>query len=100
MDMRLKDASVELERRQTALGQGIADKLISAQHRASLLESRLEALSPQAKLDAGFAYVEGPDGKGIRSVSGISPGDLMTVCLRDGSVKTRAEEVRSQYGQG
>ena len=100
MDMRLKDASVELERRQTALGQGIAGKLISAQHRASLLEGRLEALSPQAKLDAGFAYVEGPDGKGIRSVSGISPGDLMTVRLRDGSVKTRAEEVRSQYGQG
>lgn len=100
MDRLLKDASVEIDRRKTGLDHGIADKLLRSQQSALLLESRLKALSPQAKLDAGFAYVEGPDGKGIRSVSEVSLGDLMTVRLRDGSVKTRAEEIRSQYGEG
>jgi len=100
MDRLLKDASVEIDRRKTGLDHGIADKLLRSQQSALLLESRLKALSPQAKLDAGFAYVEGPDGRGIRSVSEVSLGDLMTVRLRDGSVKTRAEEIRSQYGEG
>lgn len=100
MDRKLRDGCVELERRQSGLDRGIGDKLLHSQHRALLLEGRLEALSPQAKLDAGFAYVEGPGGKGIRSVSEVSYGDLMTIRLRDGSVKTRAEEVRSQYGEG
>ena len=100
MNLRLRDVSGELERRQSVLEASMTDQLTRAMHRAALLEGRLKALSPQAKLDAGFAYVEGPGGGGIHSVGEIAPGDLLTVRLRDGSVAARAEEIRSLYGEG
>ena len=78
----------------------INEQTRSALHRLELLEGRLHALSPQAKLDAGYAYVEREDGRGIRSASELAEGDCLMVRMRDGSAKTRVEEIRSQDGNG
>ena len=48
----------------------------------------LAVVSPQAKLDAGYAYIEDRNRRGVTSVKGVSEGDLLTVRLRDGRLQT------------
>jgi exodeoxyribonuclease VII large subunit len=57
------------------------------------LTSKLDALSPLKVLDRGYSLTRGPDGKVLRSHQGLSPGDAVTVTLRDGDLRTRIEEI-------
>ena len=49
----------------------------------------LHALSPLAVLERGYAVVEGPAGQLVRTLDQIEPGDLLTVRLHRGSLRTR-----------
>ena len=100
MTARLTDIRSCQERCLMLLDSRIQERTGTARHRLELMEGRLSALSPGAKLNAGYAYIEGADGKGLRSVSEIEPGDQLIVRMKDGSVQTRVEEVRDQDGNG
>ena len=67
-----------LERRRTAVDQAGA---------------RLQALSPLATLQRGYAIVRA-GGEALRDASGVAPGDLVDVHLAAGSLGARVEEVR------
>lgn len=62
-------------------------------HELQLLAARLEKDSPVAKLSGGYGFVTGADGKNVISVGQLHRGEILTVQLRDGSVKTRVEEI-------
>ena len=100
MEMRVREARERMERSSMLLDSKINEQTRGALHRLELLEGRLRALSPQAKLDAGYAYVEREDGRGVRSAAELAEGDCLVVRMRDGSAKTRVEEIRSQDGNG
>ena len=46
----------------------------------------LEALSPERLLQRGFALVRATDGRLVRSVQGMQPGDLLQLELADGRI--------------
>jgi exodeoxyribonuclease VII large subunit len=59
--------------------------------RLGALDARLNALSPLAVLDRGYALVLSTEGTLIRSTSQLSTGDQLTTRLADGSFLSRVE---------
>lgn len=63
----------------------------------SLLAGRLDALSPLKVLQRGYAVAADSSGQILRSVFSLSPGDLFTLRLSDGTVE--AQTVKTNEGQ-
>ena len=49
----------------TGFRQAMKDKLADRKNRLSLLAERLHGLSPLLKLQQGYSYTEGPDGRAV-----------------------------------
>jgi exodeoxyribonuclease VII large subunit len=81
------------ERLHTAMNRQLIDK----RHELALLASRLSGLSPLNKLSQGYSYVEGEDGKNIKTVKSVAPGDLINIYMMDGTINAKAMEVT--YGK-
>jgi exodeoxyribonuclease VII large subunit len=58
-------------------------------------DARLQALSPLAVLDRGYALVQDADGILIRSIAQLAPGERVTTRLGDGSFAGRVEEINT-----
>lgn len=63
------------------------------------LEARLHSLSPLAVLDRGYALVLAPDGRLIRSVAQVAPGDPLATRLADGAFSSRVESISPNQTQ-
>ncbi|MHB0965130.1 MAG: exodeoxyribonuclease VII large subunit [Bellilinea sp.] len=59
------------------------------------LASRLQALSPLAVLQRGYAVVRGPDGRILQSVQQVKPGDAIAARLKDGELSAQVQQVTS-----
>ena len=55
---------------------------------------QLDALSPQAVLDRGYAVVRTPGGQVVRSATSLASGEPVDIQLASGAVGARVEEVR------
>jgi exodeoxyribonuclease VII large subunit len=64
------------------------------------LASKLDALSPLKILERGYSLTRGPDGSVLASLQELSPGDQVTVTLRDGDLRTRIEEILARKPNG
>ena len=58
------------------------------------LTQRLASLSPQAVMERGFAILYDREGRHIRSINQVSPGDRLQAELNDGSLSAQVDEVR------
>jgi exodeoxyribonuclease VII large subunit len=58
------------------------------------LHSRLAALNPDAILQRGYALVQRPDGRLVRSAGEVQPGEAVDVQLWDGRLTTRIEKIQ------
>ena len=86
----------QLERRLSRLG----SQLLAERRRPlESLASKLDALSPLKVLDRGYSLARGPDGNVLRSCQGLTPGNAVTVTLRDGDLSTRIEEILVRRSQ-
>jgi exodeoxyribonuclease VII large subunit len=66
-------------------GRSLSHTLALWQAGLSGLEARLEALSPLATLERGYAVVQrGDSGMVVASVDQVTPGDVLTIRVRDG----------------
>lgn len=89
---------MDLENR---LNQRMQAGLIESRHRMALYAERLKGLSPLEKLSRGYAYVEDADGGILRDVRQVSPGDLINIYIKNGTVTARAERTEeTAYGKG
>jgi exodeoxyribonuclease VII large subunit len=61
--------------------------------RLVLLANSLEGNSPIRRLAQGYAFVEGPDHRAVRSVDAIHPEDEISVQMLDGGMKAVVSEV-------
>lgn len=58
----------------------------------AILASNLDAYSPAKKISSGYAYLEGADGKSIKSIKGVQTSDEITVHVIDGKIKAVVTE--------
>jgi exodeoxyribonuclease VII large subunit len=83
----------------TRLDRALERALASAARRLHAIDAGLNALSPLAVLDRGYALVQTPEGTLIRSVLGLEPGQRILTRLSDGSIASRVDEIRARAGE-
>lgn len=66
-------------------------------HTLSLLAGTLDSYSPVRKLRGGYAFVEGQDGKAVRSAKSVEKGDTVHIRMLDGTVHARVTETDSEW---
>ena len=68
------------------------ERLKEARHRLALAAGRLKGLSPLEKISGGFGFLTDEQGKRIQSAGQVSPGDRISIQVRDGKILARVEE--------
>lgn len=76
-----------------ALSSGVAARLARRQGSMAALAGRLNALSPLATLERGYAVARGVDGAARASVADFAAGDRFLLRLRDGEVDATVASV-------
>ncbi|HWR66545.1 MAG TPA: exodeoxyribonuclease VII large subunit [Bellilinea sp.] len=57
------------------------------------LSFRLQALSPLAVLQRGYAVLRGPDGRILQSISQVQPGDSISARIQDGELTAQVQKI-------
>lgn len=60
-------------------------------HQLQIQIERLSGLSPLQKLQHGYSYVVGSEGKNVRSVSQVNPEDILEIYVTDGKILTKVD---------
>ena len=79
--------------------QAMKDKLADRKGRLALLAERLYGLSPLLKLQQGYSYTEGPDGRAVTEIGQVEEGEKIRVHVTDG-VYTAVVESRMGLKRG
>ena len=74
------------------------DCLNRKRQQVALLATRLKGLSPMERLEAGYAFVTGADGKMIKSIGQVHVGDTLNVDVTDGTVCTVVQQIQERIG--
>ena len=93
LDSRLNRLRMRLDSETTGIRHTMDMKVSALRSRSELLRHKLDALSPLAVLDRGYAIVAAGDGSTVRSVKQVAAGDTLTVAMKDGRIITTAREV-------
>ena len=75
--MRVAELSNQLE-------QAMKEKLGDRKNQLALYIERFHGLSPLLKLQQGYSYIEGTDGKAVTSIRQADTGDLLRIHVTDG----------------
>ena len=95
-DTRLANQKIYLDSLQDKLCQAADQKYRNRSHCFDLLLTRLNGLSPTAKLVGGYGYMEREDGVTIKSVSDVKEQDHFTVTLWDGTIEGIVTQIEQQ----
>lgn len=82
-----------LEDTRQKLLQAMNRRVKENRHRLELYIARLEGLSPLSKLSKGYALIVGEDQVPVQSIHKVARGEVLTVSLLDGDIKTKVEEL-------
>ena len=91
-DNKLKNQMLYLDSLQDRILAIMKQNFEKKQHMCELLLTRLNGLSPTAKLVGGYGYVE-TNGKALKSVNEIQEQDTLSVTLSDGRIETVVTKV-------
>lgn len=89
---RLKQNRMYVLRLEEWLQAAMWERLGRARHRFALTTEKLRGLSPLDKLSQGFSWVMDEAGRGVSDVELVEPGRLLTIHMKNGIVRARAEE--------
>ncbi len=78
-DRRMREADLR-----NRLSRIMEDKLAERRNRLSVLAERFHGLSPLLKLQQGYSYTEGPDGRAVTSISQAAEGEKLRIHVTDG----------------
>jgi exodeoxyribonuclease VII large subunit len=79
----------EMRRR---LDRSVRDNLDRREERLSRLRGMIRALGPESAFQRGFSITLGPDGKILKSISGVKRGDRLQTKLIDGEIVSEVIE--------
>jgi len=85
---------IHLDSLQDRLLTSMKQSFSKKQHRCELLLTRLNGLSPTAKLVGGYGYVEKKDGTAVKSVKEVKEQETISLTLWDGNIETVATKVQ------
>ena len=83
-----------LDEYEERLRRAMQSLLEQTRHQLALIEERLRRLSPYEKLESGYGCILTEDGRRIRSVSQVAPGEVVQIYLADGRMTARIQEVK------
>ena len=79
--------------------QALRNGIMARRRQLDGCDKLLASLSYQSVLQRGFAIVRTAEGRTLRSVSGVFPGDRLDVELHDGRIDAETRDVRTPEGQ-
>lgn len=92
---RLAERKSRLEQLSKSMDVAFSRRLTESKHRLQIMAGRLEGKSPIARLSGGFSYVEGKDGRAVKTIGAVTPGDDLKIYVTDGAISakvTKTEE--------
>ena len=90
---RLRNARRRFDAASTACNSAMETNMQEARERLGLAAAALDALSPLAVLQRGYAIAQDASGKALRDAASVSTGDEVKVRLAKGRLSTRVEAV-------
>ena len=60
-------------------------------HQLQIQIERLSGLSPLQKLQQGYSYVVGSEGRNVRSITQVNPEDMLEIYVTDGKIVTKVD---------
>lgn len=75
----------------------MTNQITESKHRLLVYAEKMKGLSPLLKLSQGYSYVQGADGKAVRSISQAETGDVLSVYVTDGIIRAKVEEVKEEH---
>jgi exodeoxyribonuclease VII large subunit len=91
--MQTSTASSRLDQAAAALDRRSATRLTRSREQLASLVQQLSVVHPQRSLARGWSITRAADGTALRSVSGLSAGDGVTVELTDGTLAASITEI-------
>ncbi|HBB90082.1 MAG TPA: exodeoxyribonuclease VII large subunit [Blastocatellia bacterium] len=88
----LREAQVRFDSAYTGCTTAIESQIAAAEKRFALATAPLEALSPLAVLQRGYAIAQREDGTLLRDASSVSIGESVQVRLARGRIKAKVED--------
>jgi exodeoxyribonuclease VII large subunit len=89
----LRNARRRFDLASTSCNDAMETTLQEARERLGLAAASLDALSPLAVLQRGYAIAQDASGKPLRDAAVVNPGDGVSVRLAKGRLNTRVETV-------
>jgi len=96
---RISERENQLQKLGARLDSVMATALRAREERLSRQAARLQALSPLAVLERGYAVVSGPDGAILRDTQAVHPGDGIQVRLGHGRLAATVDAVLAPKGE-
>ena len=96
----IQDRRMLLDYQSRRLVHGLHGTLAVERERFARLAAALDALSPLKVLSRGYALTTDGAGRVLASVSGVEPGDNVTVRLADGALRCRVEAKQGGENDG
>ena len=93
LDSRLNRVRMRLDSETSDMRHKMDMRVTSVKSRSELLRHKLDALSPLAVLDRGYAIVAAQDGTTVKSATQVQSGETLTITVRDGKIITTTREV-------
>jgi len=92
---RLNNARARFDAASSGCDNAMRIKIEEGRDRLALAAASLDALSPLAVLQRGYAIAQDAAGKPLRDVSSVKPGDAVSVRLAKGKLGTRIERIEA-----
>lgn len=89
---RLREAQVRLDSAYTGCTTAVESQILDAEKRFALATASLDALSPLAVLQRGYAIAQREDGTLLRDANSVSIGDSVQVRLAKGRIKASVQD--------
>ena len=83
-ETQLLEKRMRLAELSNGLEQAMQNKLSDRKHSLNLYIERLHGLSPLLKLQQGYSYTEGPNGKAVTGIDAVTEGERLRIHVTDG----------------
>jgi exodeoxyribonuclease VII large subunit len=93
-DNRLEQQARQLAELERRLKRATELMLARVEQRLKLAQRGLDAISPLATLERGYAIVTGPDGRALQDAADVKPGDAIEARLRRGVLRATVTGVK------